>query len=145
VTAGTKHTQATLLTALQDVRMAVDYRVGAGPNQLAGLVVRFVDENNHYLLMFYQNTLQFYRRSLGAYKLLATSPPLAPIAAGSTQRLEVRAAGGLLTGLWNGVPVVAAADTSFSNPAARRYGLDWNPSYDPTAAFDNFELYNLGP
>jgi hypothetical protein len=78
--------------------MAVDYRVGAGPNQLAALVLRYTDENNHILLMFYQNALHFYRRAAGAYTLMASSPPLAPIATGSTQRIEVRTIGDQLTG-----------------------------------------------
>ena len=59
--------------------------VGAGPNQLAGLVVRFVDENNHYLLMFYQNTLQLYRKQGGTYTQIATSTTLAPIGSGTVE------------------------------------------------------------
>jgi hypothetical protein len=142
VTPGSGHVQATLLTGAPDIRMAVDYRVGAGAQQLAALVFRLTDASNHLLLLFYQNALHFYRRQGGSYALLASSPPVAPIASGSTQRLEVRTTGSVLTGWWNGVQVVQATDTFQRN--ATRHGLDWNTAYDPTAMFDNLEIRNLG-
>ena len=142
VTAGTQHTQATLLMGIADVSVAADYRVGAGPNQLAALVFRFTDQNNFYLMMFYQNALHFYRRLSGTYTLVGSSPALAPVAAGTTHRMEVRAVGPQLTGLWDSVPVIEASVSPGSG--AMRHGIDWNPSYDATATFDNFALYNLG-
>ena len=138
VTTGTGHLQATLQTAAADIRMSVDYRVGAGAQQLAGLAFRFTDVNNHLLLLFYDNALHFYRRQNGAFVLLVSSPGLAPVAAGSTQRLEVRTAGSTLTGWWNGVQVVQTVDTF--QQTATRHGLDWNASFDPAARFDNLEI-----
>jgi hypothetical protein len=81
------HLQATLATGAPDVRVGVDYRVGSGA-QLAAIAFRLTDANNHLLLMFYSNALHFYRKQAGIYTLLASSAPLAPIASGSTQRLE---------------------------------------------------------
>jgi hypothetical protein len=139
---GTKHTQATLLIGALSVRIGVDYRVGNDPDPLGALVFRYTDELNHLLLMHYQNALHFYRRLLGDYTLLASSPPLTPIAAGSTHRLEVIAAGNQITGYWDGVAVIASGDFDFVS--APRAGLDWNPAIDQTATFDNFEIHALG-
>jgi hypothetical protein len=60
---------------------------------------------------------------------------LAPIATGSTQRIEVRTSGTQLTGWWNGTQVVSATDSV--QQAATRHGIDWNSAFDPTARFDN--------
>jgi hypothetical protein len=139
---GSWHLQATIDTGVSDVRMAVDYRVGGNAHQLAGLAFRFADENNHLLLLYYDSALRFYRCEAGDYVLLASSDPLAPIAAGSTQRIEVRASGSTLSGLWNGVEVVQVTETFQQN--ATRHGLDWDGGYDPDAAFDNLEVRNGG-
>jgi len=140
VTTGSQHTQATLLVGTSNLRMAVDYRAGSSSLQLAALAFRFTDQNNHVLLLFNAGALHFYRRVAGNYALMASSAPLPPVTPGSTHRLEVRASGQQLTGLWDGVPVVMTFDPS-SGPRA---GLDWNPGYDPSATFDNLEIYNLG-
>jgi bacillolysin len=142
VIAGTGHVQATLQTAAPDIRMSVDYRVGASANRLAGLAFRLTDVNNHLLLLFYDNALHFYRRQNGAYALLASSGPLAPIAGGSTQRMEVRTSGSALTGWWNGAQVVQAVDAI--QQAATRHGLDWNAAFDSATTFDNLEIRNTG-
>ena len=143
VTAGATQTQATLSLGMQvNMRMAVDYRAGAGPNHQAGLVFRFIDLNNYLLLVFDQNVLRFYRRQVGVLTLLASSPALTPVIPGSTHRLEVRAAGGLLTGVWDGVPVLEAGDGNLVT--GTRFGLHWNPAIDSTATFDNLEIYNMG-
>ena len=59
----------------------MDYKVAASADRLAGLAFRLTDANNHLLLLFYENALHFYRRQDGTYSLLASSGPLAPIAA----------------------------------------------------------------
>src|SRR5262249_6766503 len=141
VMAGSGHLQATVETLAPDVRMGVDYHVGSGP-QLAGLAFRLTDANNHLLLMFHSNALYFYRKQGGIYTLLASSAPLAPIANGSIQRLEVRTSGTQVTGWWNGVQVVQATDDIQQH--ATRHGLDWNSAFDPTTTFDNFEIRNAG-
>ena len=138
VTTGTQHTQATLLIGAVSLYMAADYRVGNSPQQMASLVFRYFDQNNHMLLMFYQNALHFYRRSAGTYTLVASSAPLPPVTPGSVRRMEVRATGDQLTGSWNGTQVVEAYDASFVT--GPRAGLDWNPAYDSTAAFDNLDI-----
>jgi hypothetical protein len=146
VTPGTQHLQATLLIGPVSLFMAADYRVGNSPQQMAALVFRYFDQNNHMLLLFYQNALHFYRRQSGTYTLLASSAPLPPVAPGSVRRMEVRATGNQLTGSWNAVQVVEAFDASFVT--GPRAGLDWNPDVDPTAAFDNLDIYvngNLPP
>ena len=143
VTAGTGHLQATLQTGAADIRMGVDYRVGTGTQRLAGLAFRFADVNNHLLLLFYENALHFYRRQNGGFELLASSPALAPVAAGSTQRIEVRTVGSALTGWWNGVQVVQAVETF--QQTATRHGLDWNTSFDFGARFDNLEIRGAAP
>jgi Zn-dependent metalloprotease len=143
VTTGTTRTQATLSLGMQvNVRMAVDYRAGTGPNHQAGLVFRFIDVNNYLLLVFDQNVLRFYRRQVGVTTLLASSSVLTPPAPGTTHRLEMRATGGILTGVWDGVPVVQSGDSNLIT--GTRFGLDWNPAVDSTAAFDNLEIYNMG-
>lgn len=48
---------------------------------------------------------------------------------------------GVLTGLWDGVPVVQSSDSNFVT--GTRFGLNWTPS-EPTATFDNLEIYNMG-
>ena len=143
VTAGTGHLQATLQTGAADIRMGVDYRVGTGTQRLAGLAFRFADVNNHLLLLFYENALHFYRRQNGGFVLLASSPALAPVAGGSTQRIEVRTVGSALTGWWNGVQVVQAVETF--QQTATRHGLDWNTSFDFAARFDNLEIRGAAP
>ncbi|HEY1306713.1 MAG TPA: M4 family metallopeptidase [Vicinamibacterales bacterium] len=142
VTAGAGHVQATI-SAVADVRMGVDYRVGNGTNQLAALAFRLFDANNHFLLMYFQNALHFYRKQNGVYTLLASSVPLPPVAAGSTQRMEVRTSGSVMTGFWNGIQYLQAVD-SFQQTATGQ-GLDWNAAYDPTATFDNFEIRYTNP
>jgi hypothetical protein len=92
--------------------------------------------------LFYENALHFYRRQNGTYSVLASSVPLAPIAGGSTQRMEVRTSGTALTGWWNGVQVVQASDAI--QQAATRHGLNWNPSFDSATTFDNLEIRNIG-
>ena len=144
--AGTTQTQATLPLGMQvNMRMAVDYRVGTNASHVAGLVFRFIDENNFLVLVFNQNNalneLQFLRRQGGVYTLFGYSPPLPRVTPGTTHRLEVRTAGGVLTGLWDGVPVVQSSDSNFVT--GTRFGLNWTPS-EPTAAFDNLEIYNMG-
>ena len=125
-----------------NLRMAVDYRVGTGANHQAALVFRYIDANTYMLLVFEQNVLRFYRRQVGVTTLLATSPVLAPVTPGSTHRLEVRATGIVLTGVWNGVPVLQSGDANLVT--GTRFGLDWNPAVDSTATFDNLEIYNQG-
>ena len=148
VTAGTTQTQATLSLGMQvNMRMAVDYRVGTGTSHTAGLVFRFIDQNNFLVLLFNQNAslneLQFLRRQGGVTTLFAYSPPLPRVTChGTTHRLEVRASGGVLTGFWNGVPVVQSSDSNFVT--GTRFGLNWSPSVDSTATFDNLEIYNMG-
>ena len=75
--------------------------------------------------------------------LLASSPALPPVAAGSTQRIEVRTLGSTLTGSWNGVQVVQAVETF--QQTATRHGLDWNASFDFGARFDNLEIRGAAP
>ena len=141
-TVGTQHVQATLLIGIPDVEMAVDYYPGASQQPLAGLVFRFIDESNHYLLLYFQNALHFYQRSAGTYTLLSSSPPLTPVVPGNGYRLGVRASGTQLSGWWNGLPVVQA--TASSPTGGSRYGLDWNPIVDSTATFDSLEIINIG-
>jgi hypothetical protein len=78
----------------------------------------------------------------GVTTLLATSPVLTPVTPGSTHRFEVRASGIVLTGVWNGVPVVQSGDANLVT--GTRFGLDWNPAVDSTATFDNLEIDNQG-
>ena len=138
ISPGSGHVQATLQTGAADIRMGVDYKVAASADPLAGLAFRLTDANNHLLLLFFENALHFYRRQNGTYSLLASSGPLAPIAGGSTQRMEVRTSGSALTGWWNGVLVVQATDTI--QQAATRHGLDWNAAFDSVTTFDNLEI-----
>jgi uncharacterized protein DUF4038/collagenase-like protein with putative collagen-binding domain len=140
IAAGSGHLQATLNTGISDIIMGADYRVGGQP-QLGALVFRLTDANNHLLLVAYGDALNFFRRQNGVYTLLA-SQPVAAIAAGSTHRLEVRTAGSTLQGWWDNVLLLQVTE-SFQQTATR-HGLDWNSAYDPTAAFDNFEIRTPG-
>jgi hypothetical protein len=56
--------------------------------QLAALVIRLTDANDHLLLMYYQNGLHFYRRQNGTYTLLASSAPFTTNRGGEYHRLE---------------------------------------------------------
>ena len=141
ITPGSGHVQAVLATGAAHIRMGVDYRVGTSPNQMASLVFRFIDANNHVLLMFYDSALHLYARQNGVFTLLASSVPLFPVASGSTHRLEVRTFGSLLSGWWDGVEVVAANSTLMQQ--ATLHGLGWNTAFDASATFDNLEIRDV--
>jgi hypothetical protein len=136
VGSGGGHMQATLDAGVSDFRMAVDYRVGSGP-QMGALAFRLQDADNHLLLLVYGNQLQFYYKQNGTYTLIA-SRPVASIAVGSTHRLEVRANGPSLEGWWDGALVVQTS--TWFLQTATRHGLGWNSAYDATTKYDNFEL-----
>ena len=141
VTPGTGHVQAVLSSGIADMRLGVDYHVGTSPNQMASLVFRFFDTDNHSLLMFYDNALHLYTRQAGVFTLLASSAQLPPVVSGSAHRIEVRASGSQLTGSWDGVQMVAAASTFM--PSATMHGVGWNTAFDPLATFDNFEIRDI--
>ena len=143
VESGSGHLQATLEAGAADIRMGVDYRVGAGPRHLAALVFRLTDANNHLLLMFYENALHLYRRRGGGYSLLASSAAFPEPTPGTIQRLEVQTVGDQLIGLWNGLQMVQVRE-SFQRTATR-HGVDWNSAYDSLAAFDNLEIRGIAP
>ena len=105
--------------------LGAEFRVGPGSQRLAGLVFRFRDVNNHLLLLFYENALQFYRRQNGAYTLLL-STSMGPVASGSTHRMEVRTSGSTLTMYWDGTLQTAIAESFLQTET--RHGLDWQRS-----------------
>src|SRR5207247_1965750 len=79
----------------------------------------------------------------GAYTLIA-SQPIAPVAAGSTHRIEVRTTGSTVQAWWDNALVISATETF--QQTATRHGLDWNSAYDATVTFDNFAIRSaLGP
>ncbi|HZT77284.1 MAG TPA: hypothetical protein VFA27_11540 [Vicinamibacterales bacterium] len=128
--------QTTIDAGVADVKIATDYIVGNGPG-MGALVFRETDVNNLLALVTFQNTLQLYVRQGGAWSLVAAAP-VGTIAPGSTHHMEVRAVGSNIQGWWDNQQMLQFT-TTFQQTATR-HGLDWNTSYDPTAAYDNFTL-----
>jgi len=140
-TAGGGHMQLTIDAGIADIDLAADYLVGSGPG-MGALVFRETDTNNLLALVTNQNVLQLYSRQGGAWGLLA-SHSIAALTPGSTHRIEVRAVGSSVQGIWDNVVVLQATTTV--QQTATRHGLDWNTSYDPTSAYDNVFLQDARP
>lgn len=140
IAAGAGHLQTTLNVNASDVRVSTDVKVPSG-NFFAGLAFRFVNANNHLLLVAYADSLQLLRRQGGQFTLLA-SQSVGPIAAGSTHRLEVHATGSTIEGWWDNVARLTVAEPF--QQAATRHGLAWQSAYDPNTTFDNFEIRASG-
>lgn len=116
----------------------------------AGLVLRFGDNNNYYLLTLNDsgassgaNTVTFFKRVAGAFTSLGTFPVVWPT--GTFRRIRFQAVGAQLSAFMEGVLIGVAYDTTFQQPG--RIGLRANtnvsffeelrwapsdvPAYDP--------------
>jgi len=96
----------------------------------SGLLVRYVDESNHYILRLHQSgQLQLYKNAGGSFTLLGSAS--AAVSAGSTYKLKLKAEGDHLTAYLNGEEKIAVTDDAFPRGAV---GVR---SYNQSIAVDN--------
>gem|GEM_PF-262255 len=96
----------------------------------SGLLVRYVDESNYYILRLHQSgQLQLYKNAGGSFTLLGSAS--AAVSAESTYKLKLKAEGDHLTAYLNGEEKIAVTDDAFPRGAV---GVR---SYNQSIAVDN--------
>jgi hypothetical protein len=136
-TAANTHHQATLTTTVTDHEITALLATLSGTVGYSGLVARFVDTNNHYLLVTDPAPgMALYRKVAGLYTLLGTwvGNPLG-------HRWSLRAVGPLITGLRDDVVVFSVVDTTLTT--GTRAGLNsFNYAAGDDERFDDVDVHS---
>lgn len=106
-------------------------------NAGSGVLARYVDSNNYYMLRLQQTgKVQLYKKAAGTFTLLGEAAQT--VTAGSTYTLKLEVNGSALTGYVNGVEKISAVtDTAISS------GKIGVRSYSQSVAIDNVSVTSI--
>jgi hypothetical protein len=106
----------------------------------AGLILRMLDNNNYWMVAFYEKEIQIYKKAGGAFTSLGKVPfPFAPI---RTYRLKITMHDNVLAVHVNGAKKLEAKMDAFTT--ATKFGLRDNSAPNRQPGWANFKVTNKG-
>jgi hypothetical protein len=120
-------------SSLADYALQADVKLyDNSTNSGSGILARYQDSGNYYMLRLSGGNVQLYKKVGGVSTLLQQTPY--SYTTGTTYTLKLTLGGSTLTGYVNGVQKISVTDGSF---AAGKIGLR---TYQQTASFDNVSV-----